>query len=335
MQSGPDDQSMLALSSRPQHNSGGVAASALAKRGGAPPRPLLAATVTEATTAIEMPPAEEAETNEFSSKRPLEAHAAEGRWAVSTPSSATLPQSFADVAPLPTPQRHGSLPLHPESFLETPTRRIVWRRLRVLVMLLLLQSLSQVVLQAFEGLIAANIAVPLFLTMLVGAGGNAGNQAAVTAITGLTSGELTRWDAMKVVSKEAIVGLLCAAALGVMGFIRVLIFYAGEDDAATAPVFATVFAISLSLFFIVLSSVVLGGALPFALRRVGANVEHAAPMIQVVMDILGVTICCVVCSAFLPTAVTTSQSPPPAGGVPVTAPDVGNADAPEVLVGDK
>eukprot|EP00744_Colponema_vietnamica_P023011 GILI01033172.1.p1 GENE.GILI01033172.1~~GILI01033172.1.p1 ORF type:complete len:164 (-),score=26.61 GILI01033172.1:46-537(-) len=163
--------------------------------------------------------------------------------------------------------------------------------------------------------------------MLVGAGGNAGNQAAVTAITGLTSGDIGRWDALRVIKKELLVGLICAVALAVMGFARVYVFYANEED-TPAPIFSTVFAISLSLFLIVLISVVLGSALPFALRRIGANVEHAAPMIQVVMDILGVTICCVVCSAFLP------STPPPKLLVPIASATEAAREALEVLVGN-
>ena len=44
-----------------------------------------------------------------------------------------------------------------------------------------------------------------------------------------------------------------------------------------------------------LSSVV-GAALPIVLHRNGVDAAHAGPAIQVLMDILGVTITCAICS---------------------------------------
>ena len=184
-------------------------------------------------------------------------------------------------------------------FLEATILEIAGRRLSVLVGLLILQSSSQIVLQRFEKLISSNIIIPLFLTMLVGAGGNAGNQAAVAAITGILSGELNGPGAfMRTLKREAGVAAFCGLALAVIGYVRVYIFYSNEEAQPT-PVMITVFAVTLSLFLIVVSSVILGATLPFVLLRINVNVEHAAPAIQVVMDILGVTICCVVCSFFL------------------------------------
>jgi Mg/Co/Ni transporter MgtE len=184
-------------------------------------------------------------------------------------------------------------------FLEATIFEIAGRRLSVLVGLLILQSSSQIVLQRFEKLISSNIIIPLFLTMLVGAGGNAGNQAAVAAITGILSGELSGPGALlKTLKREAVVALSCGVALAAIGFVRVYIFYSNEETKPT-PVLLTVSAVTLSLFLIVVSSVLLGATLPFLLLTMGLNIEHAAPAIQVVMDILGVTICCVVCSFFL------------------------------------
>jgi Mg/Co/Ni transporter MgtE len=180
----------------------------------------------------------------------------------------------------------------------------VSRRLSVLVTLLLLQSMSQFILESFEGLIANNMVIPLFLTMLVGAGGNAGNQAAVRSITGLATGEFTANSYWAVMRREMVMGLVCAAVLFLIGAIRVYFYYIGEPDITTGVV-PTVFSVAAALFAIVASSVVIGAALPFWLLRAGLNVEHAAPAVQVLMDILGVFITCVVCSVFLP------SGPPP------------------------
>jgi Mg/Co/Ni transporter MgtE len=194
----------------------------------------------------------------------------------------------------------------------------VTKRLSVLVTLLLLQSMSQFILERFEGLISNNMVIPLFLTMLVGAGGNAGNQAAVRSITGLVTGEFTARSWAAVLRKELFMGVVCAAVLFLIGAVRVYFYYIAEPDVTTG-LFETVFSVSSALFFIVASSVVIGAALPFALLRLGFNVEHAAPAVQVLMDIIGVFITCVICSAFLPSTPPTVTAVPavvaaPAGG---------------------
>ena len=56
---------------------------------------------------------------------------------------------------------------------------------RWLLGLLVLQSSSSFVLDRYSELLREHLVVTLFLTMLVGAGGNAGNQSAIKVIRGL------------------------------------------------------------------------------------------------------------------------------------------------------
>ena len=72
-----------------------------------------------------------------------------------------------------------------------------YTRVRWLLGLLILQSTSSLVLARYEDLIKENIIVTLFLTMLVGAGGNAGNQSAIHVIRGLATGEMEGAEARK------------------------------------------------------------------------------------------------------------------------------------------
>lgn len=171
---------------------------------------------------------------------------------------------------------------------------VVWHRTTVLVSLLLLQSLSQFILEMYEGLISSHVIIPLFLTMLVGAGGNAGNQSTVRAITGLVANEFSPADYLLVLRKEVVVGAINALIVAGIGFGRVYYFYGSHD------LFYSTVAITLSLFCILLSSVVLGTTLPFLIGALGFDREHAAPIIQVLMDITGVFITCGLCSAIIP-----------------------------------
>eukprot|EP00668_Euglena_longa_P016415 GGOE01020668.1.p1 GENE.GGOE01020668.1~~GGOE01020668.1.p1 ORF type:complete len:269 (+),score=96.61 GGOE01020668.1:62-868(+) len=168
------------------------------------------------------------------------------------------------------------------------------RRASVLIILLLLQSISSSVLNHYEDLVHHSI-VPLFLTMLVGAGGNAGNQATVRSISGLVSGEYRPFkvDFVRVVKREVAIGFIGACLLTAIGFLRVYWFTGGIGG------LLPVYAVSFSLFLIVTTSAIIGSALPFLLTFAGMDAEHAGPAIQVIMDILGVLITCTTTQRFL------------------------------------
>lgn len=180
---------------------------------------------------------------------------------------------------------------------EAPPRELsVWgeatSRGRWLLGLLVLQSTSSFVLDSYQDLLKDHLVVPLFLTMLVGAGGNAGNQSAIKVIRGLATGSITTsWGSMRAAMLEQVeVALLLGGGLSAAGFVRVYVTNGSLPGA---------FAISLSLLLIVMTSVVLGSGLPFCLARAGLDPAHAGTSIQVVMDILGVVITCVTCQAVL------------------------------------
>ncbi len=119
-----------------------------------------------------------------------------------------------------------------------------YTRGRWLLGLLVLQSSSSFVLDNFKDLLKENIVVTLFLTMLVGAGGNAGNQSAIKVIRGLATKKMdgSYENMASVLTQQLAVGLLLGVSLAGVGYLRV---YITNGDATNA------FAISLSLFFIV------------------------------------------------------------------------------------
>lgn len=152
-----------------------------------------------------------------------------------------------------------------------------------LVGLLILQSMSSFILEYNEKLLKKHIIIVNFLTMLVGAGGNAGNQASVRVIRGLAVGTLNDRTKRNFLINEFKMALSLSTILGVVGFIRALIF--------RTPVAETI-AITSSLFMIVGISIGLGSLLPLGMKFCGIDPAHSSTTIQVLMDILGVTITC-------------------------------------------
>ena len=161
-------------------------------------------------------------------------------------------------------------------------------RATLLVGLLIFQSCSSFILKRYSALLEEFPIIVYFLTMLVGAGGNAGNQAAVRIIRGLATGEVDASASERtaqLVSDELRRAVALALILVVAGFVRVIAFHASVADAA---------AISCSLFIIVATSVALGTLLPLALSAARIDAAHASTTIQVVMDVLGVLITCTI-----------------------------------------
>ena len=153
-----------------------------------------------------------------------------------------------------------------------------------LIGLLFLQSCSSFIIQYNEQFLQNHMVIVQFLTMLVGAGGNAGNQASVRVIRGLALGTLNSRTQRHFLKEEVKMALGLSAMLGLTGFIRAMLF--------KTPLGETV-AVTTSLCAIVLISVGIGNLLPLGMKKCGIDPAHSSTTIQVVMDIMGVliTIC--------------------------------------------
>jgi len=177
-------------------------------------------------------------------------------------------------------------PIDPDvSFPDALRDRAYW-----LVGLLSLQSCSGFILANNEILLQRHPVIIFFLTMLVGAGGNAGNQASVRVIRGLALGTLNDSTQQQFLNREFKMAVALSAILSTAGFIRAIVF--------RTP-FAETVAITTALSLIVFSSICLGAVLPLFLKKLGVDPAHSSTSIQVVMDILGVLLTVLVSTAVL------------------------------------
>jgi len=170
-----------------------------------------------------------------------------------------------------------------------------WHRAGWLVLLLMCQSTSSLILEHFEMLIHSHPVVIYFLTMLVGAGGNAGGQSTVLVVRKLalaavgggkssTDGD-PRFSVRNIVGSEVSVGARLAVVLFCASFVRCVFFQVRGVECV---------AICLSMLVIVFTSTLVGAALPLLLQKFHIDPAHAGATIQVVMDITGVALTCVV-----------------------------------------
>jgi len=177
-------------------------------------------------------------------------------------------------------------PLEPTiSFLDAMRDRAYW-----LVGLLALQSCSGFILSRNEALLENHPVIIYFLTMLVGAGGNAGNQASVRVIRGLALGTLNERTQAQFLAREFKMACALSLILSLAGFVRAIAF--------ATPIPETI-AVTSALSMIVFISICLGAILPLFLKKLGVDPAHSSTTIQVVMDILGVVLTVVVSTAVL------------------------------------
>eukprot|EP01055_Gregarina_sp_Pseudo9_P003212 Gregarina_sp_Pseudo_9__3211@NODE_339_length_3111_cov_55_574219_g319_i0_p2_GENE_NODE_339_length_3111_cov_55_574219_g319_i0NODE_339_length_3111_cov_55_574219_g319_i0_p2_ORF_typecomplete_len212_score27_69MgtE/PF01769_16/1_4e03MgtE/PF01769_16/6_5e12PIGH/PF10181_9/0_044DUF3007/PF11460_8/1_7MscS_TM/PF12794_7/34MscS_TM/PF12794_7/8_5e02MscS_TM/PF12794_7/0_18PsbI/PF02532_14/5_9e03PsbI/PF02532_14/9_9e03PsbI/PF02532_14/1_3e04PsbI/PF02532_14/1_NODE_339_length_3111_cov_55_574219_g319_i023292964 len=171
---------------------------------------------------------------------------------------------------------------------ETETLTRFSHRFAWLVALLMLQSLSSFILKRFEHVFMEHSIVVLFLTMLVGAGGNAGSQSTVLAIRGIAKGSFAPYASISdFIIHEIATGFKLAVILACVSFVRVWLF---DGD------LWEVLAICVSMFGIVFIAVLIGTLMPLCLWYCGFDAAHAGAAIQVTIDIVGVTLTCVISS---------------------------------------
>jgi len=119
-----------------------------------------------------------------------------------------------------------------------------------------------------------------------------------TVIRGLAVGTLNSETQGKFLRNEGKMALCLGAILGLTGFIRAAAFSTPRAETA---------AITSSLISIVVISIVLGSLLPLAMNKLRIDPAHSSTTIQVVMDILGVSITCWVCTLVLKTGFTSPE----------------------------
>lgn len=178
-----------------------------------------------------------------------------------------------------------------QSYFQTPFWTMIWQRSPWLISLLLLQSISGLIMNKYNTVLDDNLVLAFFLTMLIGTGGNAGNQTGALVIRGLATGELKPENGLRILLREFSISIAMALILSVIAFIRVFITHA---DLLIA------FAISLPLFLIIIVSMLMGALLPLGLEALNFDPAHSAqPFLATLMDIIGVLIYLVVASKIL------------------------------------
>ena len=165
-------------------------------------------------------------------------------------------------------------------------KRGVW-----LCLLFIGELLTASAMQSFEDELRRALVLSLFVPLIVSSGGNSGSQATSLIIRAMALGELTLKDWWRVAMRELPTGLVLGVILGVLGFVRILMWQKlGFWDYGEHYVLLGV-TVSIAVVGVVTFGSLIGSMLPFLLRRFGLDPATAsAPFVATLVDVTGVII---------------------------------------------
>ena len=193
----------------------------------------------------------------------------------------------------------GMLPSE-KTYLKSSIFELFKNRIPWLMLLMVSATFTGLIITAFEGALAAQVALTAFIPMLMGTGGNSGAESSVTVIRALSLGELKFSDIGRVIIKEFGTSILCGIALAVVCFAKIWLvdgLLMGNED-ITLMLNAVV---CLALAVTVVIAKVVGGLLPLAAKALKLDpAVMASPFITTIVDALSLLVYFLFAQALLP-----------------------------------
>jgi len=187
-------------------------------------------------------------------------------------------------------QKIGGTEALDEPYLEVPLLKLFKKRIVWLVVLFLGEMLTATAMGYFEEEIAKAVVLALFVPLIISSGGNSGSQASTLIIQAMALGEISITDWWRVIRRELISGLLLGTVLGLIGFVRVVvwnsIFHTYGNHGALIGI-----TVGSSLLGVVMWGTVAGSMLPIVLKKLGADpATSSAPFVATLVDVTGLVI---------------------------------------------
>lgn len=172
--------------------------------------------------------------------------------------------------------------------------RIVW-----LVILMISGMLTGLILEKFEAAISVIPLLVSFVPMLNGTGGNSGSQAATMCIRGLTTGEITPRQWLRVWWKEFRVSILVSIALAILNFLRI-VFLSDPSKMNGHTPFVVALVVCGALIATIILAKSLGALLPLIAKKCKLDpAVCASPLITTIIDCASILIYFSLATSFL------------------------------------
>ena len=151
------------------------------------------------------------------------------------------------------------------------------KRMPWLLLLMISATFTGAIITSFENALAKYVVLTAYIPMLMDTGGNAGSQASVSIIRGLSLDEIEFKDLFKTVWKEIRVAGMCGLTLAVTNFVKLLLIDRIKLEIALI--------VCMTLFLVVIIAKCVGFILPMLSERIGLDpAVMASPMITTIVD---------------------------------------------------
>ncbi|MBQ8891757.1 MAG: magnesium transporter [Bacilli bacterium] len=168
---------------------------------------------------------------------------------------------------------------------ETWKARIPW-----LLLLMISATFTGGIISSFENSLAILPVLTAYIPMLMDTGGNAGSQASVTIIRGLSLNQVNFKDIGRVIFKELKVSMLIGLTLAITNFLK-LIFIDKMLFGNTAITMQVAIVICVTIFMIVVVAKFIGCTLPILTKKLGFDpTVMASPFITTIVDAVGLIV---------------------------------------------
>ena len=186
-------------------------------------------------------------------------------------------------------------------YLKTGVLSLYIHRIPWLCILMVAAIFTELVINHFSNLMSVEfqsfISAMLLacIPMLMDTGGNAGNQASVTIIRGLSLGEIEFKDLPRVIFKEWRISLLAGASLAVINFAKMMLMYAityhNNFNNQFTPYLLIAITVSIALMCTVFLAKFIGCSLPILAKKIGFDpAVMAGPFITTIVDVTSLLI---------------------------------------------
>ena len=196
-------------------------------------------------------------------------------------------------------QKIGGTEALDEPYMNTPFFQLIKKRAPWLVILFIGEMLTATAMAFFEDEIAKAVVLVLFIPLIISSGGNSGSQASTLIIRAMALGEIHFEDWWRVMKREILSGLVLGSMLGIIGFLRIVIWN------SITPIYGEHYVlvgltVGLTLLFIVLWGTLCGSMLPILLKKLGFDpATSSAPFVATLVDVTGLVIYFLVASLLL------------------------------------
>jgi magnesium transporter len=166
-------------------------------------------------------------------------------------------------------------------YFATPIHSLVTSRIVWLLVLAVGATLTVQVLSVFEATLEQVTVLALFVPLLIGTGGNTGNQAATTVTRALALGDVLPRDLLRVLTRELGVGVALGSLLGLLGGSITAVVYEPRIGAV----------IGLTLLAVCSMAAAIGGIMPMVARALRVDpAVFSNPFITTFVDASGLVI---------------------------------------------